>query len=116
MSLPPAAGSLDQRVTIQRRVVGVDAHGQESTTWQDVATVWASVRPVPGRDLLAAGQPQATFDATVRIRYRDDVRATDRLAWGTRTLELVGEPVDIDGQRHTLELRCLFGLRSGAAA
>lgn len=33
-------GPLNQRVTLQQRASGVDALGQESSTWQDVATAW----------------------------------------------------------------------------
>ncbi len=116
MVAPLAAGALDQLVTIQRRASGADAHGQESTTWQThAANVWAQVRAVPGRDLLAAGQPQATFDLTVRMRYRTDITPDMRIMWGSTPLEIVGQPVDPDGGRHITELRCLSGLRGGAA-
>lgn len=111
-----AAGRLDQPVTLQRRVVGKDAVGQPSTTWQDVATVWASVRPVRGRDFLAAAGQQATFDAQVQIRWRNDVTAGMRVLWGTQPLEIVGEPIDADGARVLLELLCTHGVRAGAAA
>ena len=108
------AGQLNQRVTLQRRASGLDAAGQTSTTWSDVATLWANVRPLRGRDLLAAAQQQATFDAKVTIRYRADVLATDRLVWGTQPLEIVGEPINVDGRSVDLELMCTHGVRAGA--
>lgn len=116
MSYAPNAGAMDQRVIIQQRATGLDAHGQESTTWQDLATVWARVTPLRGRDFIAAAQMQATFDARVHIRYRTDVTAGMRLMWGAQPLELVGAPVDVDGGRHTLELMCVHGVRAGAPA
>lgn len=107
------AGLLNQRVTLQRRSVGLDAAGQTSTTWVDVDTVWASVLPLRGRDLLAAAQQQATFDAKVTMRYRADVMPTDRLMWGTQPLEIVGEPINVAGRGAALELMCTHGVRAG---
>lgn len=108
------AGQFNQRVTLQRRVDGVDAAGQASTTWVPVDTMWASVLPLRGRDLLAAAQQQATFDAKVTMRYRADVLPTDRLMWGPQPLEIVGEPINVGGRGAVLELMCTHGVRAGA--
>lgn len=108
------AGQLNQRVILQQRANGVDAAGQPSTTWQDVATVWAKVQPLRGRDFLAAAQAQATFDARVHIRWRAGVVATMRLMWGTQPLEIVGEPINVDGRNREIELMCTHGVRAGA--
>ena len=37
------AGTLNRRVTIQRRVPGQDEAGQPIDTWEDMATVWANI-------------------------------------------------------------------------
>lgn len=116
MNLPQLnAGSLDQRVTIQRRTAGQDSRGQAFDTWVDVAPVWASVRPRRGRDFFAAAQDQATFDCTVWIRYRADIFASDRLMWKGKPLDIVGQPVDVGGAGVMLELMCTQGVRAGVA-
>jgi SPP1 family predicted phage head-tail adaptor len=90
------ASDLTQRLTLQARATGVDALGQESTTWQDVATVWASVRPLAARDFAAADQAQASSSIRVHIRIGADVLATHRVLWGGRAWDIVGEPMPID--------------------
>ena len=107
------SGSLNQRVTIQRRVVGEDAAGQPSTSWVDVVTVYASVLPLRGRDFLAAAQNQASFDAKVTLRFGADVLAGDRLLWGAQVLDIVGHPINVGGRRVALELMCMHGVRVG---
>ena len=107
------SGSLNQRVTIQRRGVGDDAAGQPSTSWVDVATVYASVLPLRGRDFLAAAQNQASFDAKVTLRFGADVLAGDRLLWGSQVLDIVGHPINVGGRRVSIELMCTHGVKVG---
>lgn len=111
-----AAGLLDERVTLQQRATGLDALGQESGAWQDVATVWARVRTLKGRDLVAGGSEHATYDVVVRLRYRTDVAAGMRLLWAGQPLEIVGNPVPVDGGREALDVFCSAGIRDGRPA
>ena len=50
------AGSLRHRVTIQRYELVVDEYGGplRRESWKDVATVWASVEAVSGREFFAS--------------------------------------------------------------
>ena len=72
-------GELTERVTLQSRSVAKDAYGQDTITWTDVATVWARVRAVSGREFFAAAQVQQEQSVKVVIRRRADVAATWRL-------------------------------------
>lgn len=111
-----SAGMLDQRVTFQRRSAGKDGRGQVLDAWVDAFTVWASVRPRRGRDFFAAAQDQATFDCTVLLRYRADLTADMRAVWNGLPLEIVGQPVDVNGAGVALELMCIQGRQAGAAS
>lgn len=44
--MPIQAGKLRHRITIQRETVTRDEYGSEVKTWDDLATVWASVEPL----------------------------------------------------------------------
>lgn len=112
-AMRPAAGEFDQRVTLQRRTATLDARGQDVGAWQDVATVWGKWRPANGRDYAAADQAQATLDGVLHIRYRADVQPDWRVVWRGEPFELIGIPFDVDGARHTLELRLTKGVRDG---
>ncbi|MEK4798058.1 phage head closure protein [Thermoactinomyces sp. FSL K6-2592] len=67
------AGRLKHRVTLQEEVKTPDGGGGSVVTWQDVATVWASVEPLKGRELYAAQQVRATLTHKIIIRYRPDI-------------------------------------------
>ena len=115
MTLPkmPAAGALDQRIVIQQRTATVDALGQASESWGDVATVWASAMPLRGREFFAAGAMQSEASVRFRIRYKAGVTGAMRVMWRDVAHALVAEPIDVDGGRHTLELMCAAGVRDG---
>lgn len=118
MSTTPAtarigAGQLDQRLTLQQRAAGVDAHGQPSGAWQTVATVWGRARPLRSRELFAAGQVQNVTDVEFTVRWRADVRSTWRVLWRGVPHDITGEPIDIDGQTQWLQLLAASGVRDG---
>ena len=99
------AGRLRHRVTLQRKVVTRDAYGGEVITWTDVATVWAAVEPLRGRELEAAAQAGAELSARIVMRYRSDVVPEWRVAWDGHVYDIEAV-VDVDGRHRTLELRC----------
>ena len=64
------AGMLRHRVTIQRYELVVDDYGAplHRESWKDVATVWASVEAMSGRDFFAARQEQSEVTHTAQMR------------------------------------------------
>lgn len=74
-------GDLTERVTFQEEVRVGDGGGGYSTTWQDVVTVWAEVRPLSGRERLHAEQLEATADYRVVIRSRAGLDEAMRVIW-----------------------------------
>lgn len=83
------AGVLRERVTIQRKVVTRDGYGAEGVAWQDVATVWARVEVVKGREGPESRQMDVMASHRVAMRYRTDVDETMRLLWRGRVLNIV---------------------------
>ena len=67
------AGKLRERITIRQRQATTDALGQPSTTWTDLAVVWAEARFVSGIETIKAGRETSTSRASVRIRRRANV-------------------------------------------
>ena len=45
------AGQLARRLRLQSRSVSQDSFGGQNLAWVDVATVWAEIRPITGREL-----------------------------------------------------------------
>lgn len=116
MALPrmPDPGNFDTRVTLQQRAVAVSGStGARIETWEDLATVWAEARPTSGKDLIAAAAMQAEATVRFRIRWRADVTAAMRVLWRGVPHDILGQPVDREGGRHTLELLCKVGTGAG---
>ncbi len=113
MSVTVNAGSLDKRITLQQRVSGKDARGQESTSWENLATlptVWARAEPLRGREYFAAGQVQSEVTVRFTIRYRADVEPTMRVLWRSQPYEIVSV-IDTRAEGVQLELMCMSGVR-----
>jgi SPP1 family predicted phage head-tail adaptor len=71
------AGTLDVRVSLQRRTSGKDALGQPVDSWTEYAKVWGDVRQLSGRETVSSTSVD-TGNASIRIRYRTDVTHADR--------------------------------------
>lgn len=88
--MPPVeAGLMRERVTLLRQVTTTDAHNQPVDDWQPVARVWAAIRPLSARELLAAGQQVGQVQYQVTLRYGGILKTldhTDRLVWIGKTL------------------------------
>ena len=106
------AGALTERITLQSRPTGQDELGAETGSWSDVATVWAQAEPLRGREYFAAGQMQNAADVRFRLRYRAGVLPSMRVLWRGVAHDIV-DVIDVGGQRHTLELMTVTGVRDG---
>lgn len=60
------AHTLNKRVTIQQRATGADEYGQPLTGWTDVATIWAGIRDLTGRQYTAAQAAQNPITRRLR--------------------------------------------------
>lgn len=81
-----------------------DAYGGEVKNWQPVATVWAAVEPLSGREFFAASQVNAEVTGRIRIRYMAGVRPTMRAVLGERVFEILAV---IDPQERHEELQLM---------
>jgi len=110
----PSSGELDQRVQLQRRddTQVRDELGTLPDVWITVATLWAKVEGLRGREFFAAGQMQAATDVRVTIRFRADVRADWRLVHRGQPMG-IASVVDIEARREFLELMCVTGVGDG---
>lgn len=112
------AGDLRRRITIQQRGVSTDVLGQETPSdWVDIATVWADVSPLSGRELMAAQAARAQINGTVTIRYQrqfsDPVAmAARRIVYGSRILNITASR-DVDEMHQYIELTYAEGANEG---
>lgn len=96
-------GRLNRRVTIQQKLVTRDSYGGESITWTDVATVWAAVLPLRGREYVALRDAGAELTTRFVIRHRSSVTPAMRIVHGDAIYDIV-EVIDSEDGHRFLEL------------
>lgn len=99
------AGDLRHRVTLQKRVQGFDPIGQPIEGWDDVATVWAAVEPLRGREYLAAGAMQSSVEVRIRMRYRPGITSAMRVAFDGDVYDIKAV-IEVNTRREELQLMC----------
>jgi SPP1 family predicted phage head-tail adaptor len=102
-------GILKQRITLMVQTDDQNSYGEveeDETTWNEHATVWANVKFLRGRELFQANQVHNEVTARVLIRYRKDVEPNMRIQYGTRSLDIVGPPINVNEENRLLELMC----------
>ena len=98
-------GELRHRVTVERAVTSIDEAGNLITSeWQPLFTVWAKVLPYAATIKDGATEQAPEVGYRIAMRYRTDIRTTDRLRWAGKTLLLVAPPYGKDGKREYLIL------------
>ncbi|MBU6955928.1 phage head closure protein [Hahella sp. HN01] len=56
-------------MTIQANVATQDEYGETVQGWRDVATRWAGVEPLSGREYLATSGPRAELTTRIVLRW-----------------------------------------------
>lgn len=92
------AGEFSQQVTIRALASAADEYGGTAETAADMATVWAKVEPLQGREQLMAMQTGMERPHRFTIRYRDDVTGASEILYAGRRYN-VTSVVD-PGARH----------------
>ncbi len=91
MNLPKGGtGKLTQRVTLQEATWEQSESGAEESTWADVSggTLWASVLPLSGNELVQAQQVVADVTIKVVTRFYPGITTQHRWRFGTRYLNI----------------------------
>ena len=101
-----SAGHFDQRVTLQRAATVQDENtGELIQTWGTLATVWARVEPVAGREFIGAGALQSELVTKITIRFMPNPTTADRVLHGGRTYNITSV-IDYRSARRELVLMC----------
>jgi SPP1 family predicted phage head-tail adaptor len=110
-------GRLDKRITLQKRTTTLDDFGQQAHVWSEVATVWASIHPIGGRERLRAFAVESTLTHTVAVRYRRDFMPPTevdawRIAYGDRIFNITAAR-DVEEAHRWIVFDCTEGSLDG---
>lgn len=84
-------GERRHRVTFETPTVVQDAFGEPDQTWATLATRWARVMPMKGKERFSANQVQADVDHRIVCRYDSTMSALapgDRATWNTHVYDI----------------------------
>lgn len=98
-------GRLNQRVDLHQPTATKDAMGECVETFSKVASVWAEVAPITGRELEAAQASHSEVDLKVIIRYYSGLTTRWRVIHGTKTYSIVAA-LNLQAGNKALKLLC----------
>ncbi|SEQ76221.1 phage head closure protein [Basfia succiniciproducens] len=98
-------GKLRHRVTLQKQTNTQNDYGAFVSTWQDVATVWAEVKPISGREYFSAQQVQSEVSTQIWIRYLEGIEPTMRVKHNDKHYEILSV-LNHNGRNTSIQLMC----------
>jgi SPP1 family predicted phage head-tail adaptor len=82
-------GELRHRITLQEPETQVSEGGAEETAWKDVATVWAKVEHLRGREYYAAAAVQAENAVIFTIRHLTGIDPRHRIRFRDQSYNII---------------------------
>ncbi len=102
-------GKMRYRIIFQRYVGKPDAFGDplqhDDSNWENVATVWASIDPISGKEFYAAEQSQSEVTHKIRCRFRPGYTTEMRILFGDRKFKIISI-INWEERRESLLIMC----------
>nr|DAP43474.1 MAG TPA: head tail joining protein [Caudoviricetes sp.] len=98
---------LRHRISILRPVTDTDDEGNIlSSSVQAFAWAWALVLPFAAKISDGYAEKVQEVDYRIVVRYRADVKVTDRIRWNGKTLVPIAPPYPLGGKKRWLVMEC----------
>lgn len=97
-------GELRHRVSLQTKTI-TKAEGIPQENWTTVATVWAAIADLSGKEYFQAASVQSEVTSRIRIRYRPGITPAMRVFYGSRLFTILSV-IDKDERHREIELMC----------
>ena len=87
------AGELRRRIVVQSKTDAQDTFGEADPTWGTLATVWADIEPMGGREMMGSGLEMDETPHQFTFRYGSTLSGLNvrdhRITWNSKTFDLV---------------------------
>ena len=77
-------GKLNKRITFQLQ--DLDSEDEE---WEDIATTWANINPISGKEYYSAETINSDLTHKIRLRYRRGITPDMRILYNGRIFYIV---------------------------
>lgn len=102
-------GKMRHRISFQQFSGTLDSYGDplldDDSNWDNVATVWAAIDPISGREFYAAEQSQSEVSHKVRCRYLAGLDTAMRIIYGKRKFKIISI-IDWEERHESLLIMC----------
>ncbi|MFA5715840.1 MAG: phage head closure protein [Candidatus Paceibacterota bacterium] len=98
-------GDLRSRIIIEEATYTDNGFGGKITTWTTLATVWAKVEHLSGRELQIAQLISPNILYEITIRYRSDMSTQYRIYYSGQYFN-IRDIKDLDNMHKWLYLKC----------
>jgi len=99
------AAKLRHRIALRSMQVTKSATGANIATPVEIASVWAAIEPVGGREAFRSGRETADLTHDVTIRYRAEVTAANQVLHGERVFDVM-RVIDVLERHRWMRLEC----------
>ena len=97
------SGRLNRRITIQELSISKNQYSEDIESWVDVATIWAHIEPLRGREYWQAKQVVGEVTGRITIRYLAGIDEKMRVIYGNKTYNILAV-INLDERNRTLQL------------
>ena len=101
----PPVGTMTDRVQLKKRAMTSEAEGGHVALYVPLASVWARVRSLSGRQDVSVDGRGVSISHVVVLRFRTDVSPGDRVVYREHNLDVVSAS-DLNGRRAYLSCLC----------
>lgn len=77
-------GKLNKRITFQLQDLDL-----EDEDWKDIATTWASINPISGKEYYSAETINSDLTHKIRLRYRRGITPDMRVLYNGRIFYII---------------------------
>ena len=98
-------GQLNRKITIVDRTTDQNEYGEPIDSFNEIASVWSSVKNLTGQELFTANQAHPESSTKFTIRYRPNIKPQMKINYGSRSFVILSV-VNIKETFTFLEMTC----------
>ena len=97
------AGQLRHVIWIQTPTSTASAFGT-SISWSNLFSTRAAIWPLSSKERLRADKLESLATSKIRIRYRSGISSKNRIKFGDRVFQIIGNPINMEERDIMLDM------------